>query len=301
MTTLNTTSTETPNAEHAELDTYDTRAMVEAFVDDQTQAVAAVLAVADVIAHAVEAALPRIRNGGRLLYAGAGTSGRLGLLDSVELLPTFSWPEERAVAMLAGGRDAVYRAVEGAEDNREEGVRDVDAVAATANDVLLAIAASGSTPYALGAIEAAKRRGALTIGFANNSNAAVTLDADIGITLDTGSEVISGSTRLKAGTSQKIALNAFSSSLMVRLNKVYGNLMVDVKPTNAKLIRRCVSLTMLATACDEATARATLTRCEYHVKTAIVMIKRAVDASDARAMLDRVDGSVRCALVATVG
>lgn len=301
MTILNTTGTEMPNAEHAELDTYDTRAMVEAFVDDQTQAVAAVLAVAGEIARAVEAALPRIKAGGRLIYVGAGTSGRLGLLDSVELLPTFSWPSERAIAVLAGGREAVYRAVEGAEDDRDRGAKDLSELSPRQSDVVLAIAASGSTPYALGAIGAAKAADALTIGFANNANAAITSDADIGITLDTGSEVISGSTRLKAGTSQKIALNAFSSSLMVRLNKVYGNLMVDVKPTNAKLIRRCVNLTMVATGCDEVRARATLERCEFHVKTAIVMIERALDATTARALLDRVDGSVRRALLSVAG
>jgi N-acetylmuramic acid 6-phosphate etherase len=161
---------------------------------------------------------------------------------------------------------------------------------------VIVLAASGSTPYALGAIDAARDRGALTIGFANNPNAAVTRAAEIGITLDTGPEVISGSTRLKAGTSQKIALNAFSSSLMVRLNKVYGNLMVDVKPTNAKLIRRCVNLTMLATECDEAKARETLEQCDYHVKTAIVMIRRSVDAAAARSLLDACNGSVRLAL-----
>jgi N-acetylmuramic acid 6-phosphate etherase len=300
MIIANTTSTETPNPEHAELDSYDTRAMVEAFVDDQTQAVAAVMAVADGIARAVEAALPRIKAGGRLIYVGAGTSGRLGLLDSVELLPTFSWPSERALAVLAGGREAVFRAVEGAEDDRDGGARELLELGPTPNDVVLAVAASGSTPYALGAIAAAKASGALTIGFANNADAAVTREAHIGITLDTGSEVISGSTRLKAGTSQKIALNAFSSSLMVRLNKVYGNLMVDVKPTNAKLIRRCVNLTMLATGCDEARARATLEQSEFHVKTAIVMIERAIGVATARALLDRVDGSVRHALLSAL-
>jgi N-acetylmuramic acid 6-phosphate etherase len=297
MKSLTTTNTETPHAEHAELDTYDTYAMVEAFADDQAQAVAAVVSVAAHIARAVDAAVPKIRAGGRLIYVGAGTSGRLGLLDSVELLPTFSWPEDRALAVLAGGREAVYRAVEGAEDDEARGMRDVDALVPTADDVVIAIAASGSTPYVLGGIAAAKREGALTIGFANNEGAKVTAHAEIGITLDTGPEVISGSTRLKAGTAQKIALNSFSSSLMVRLNKVYRNLMVDVKPTNAKLIRRCVNLTMLATGCDEARAKAALEQCDYHVKTAIVMLEKSVDASEARARLDRVEGSVRRALV----
>lgn len=296
MSTHALPSTETPNETHADLDTYDTASMVAAFVDDQHHAVEAVRKAASSLANAVEAAAPRIARGGRLIYVGAGTSGRLGLLDSVELLPTFSWPDERAIALLAGGREAVYRAVEGAEDDEVQGGADFEATRPTINDVLIAIAASGSTPYVLGAIGAAKRAGVLSIGLANNVGSLVTERADLGITLDTGSEVISGSTRLKAGTSQKIALNAFSSSLMVRLNKVYGNLMVDVKPTNAKLVRRCLNLTMLATGCDEATARATLERSSYHVKTAIVMIEKAVDVTTARAMLDRVDGSVRRAL-----
>lgn len=293
-------STETPNEAHASLDTYDTLSMIGAFVDDQANAVTAVKNIAADLARAVDAAVPNISRGGRLIYAGAGTSGRLGLLDSVELLPTFSWESERAIALLAGGKNAVYRAVEGAEDSREQGVRDFEEVRPSANDVLLAIAASGSTPYVLGAIDAARRANVLSIGFANNADAAVTKTADIGITLDTGSEVISGSTRLKAGTAQKIALNSFSSALMVRLNKVYGNLMVDVKPTNAKLIRRCVNLTMLATGVDEATAKQTLEHCEYHVKTAIVMIRRHVSAEAARALLSAVDGSVRRALAEPV-
>jgi N-acetylmuramic acid 6-phosphate etherase len=288
--------TETPNSVHEALDTYTTAAMVSAFIDDQHSAVAAVAAAAADIARAVDAAVPRIQSGGRLVYVGAGTSGRLGLLDSVELTPTFSWPEERAVALLAGGREAVYRAVEGAEDSAEQGASDVKTANIGRDDVVILVAASGTTPYVLGAIEAARHAGALTIGIANNPNAPVTQNAEIGITLDTGAEIISGSTRLKAGSAQKIALNTFSSSLMVKLNKVYGNLMVDVKPTNVKLIRRCVNLTMYATQCDEATARTALEQCEHHVKTAIVMIKRNVNATQAKALLASVDGSVRRAL-----
>ncbi len=288
--------TETPNERYSAIDTYATSDMVAAFIDDQNRAIDAVRGAADDLARAIDAAVPRIAAGGRLIYAGAGTSGRLGLLDSVELLPTFSWESERAIALLAGGKEAVYKAVEGAEDSRELGERDLAGLSPTKLDVVLVVAASGTTPYALGALAAAKLAGALTIGFANNANTPVILSSDIGITLATGSEVISGSTRLKAGTAQKIALNTFSSSLMVRLNKVYGNLMVDVKPTNAKLIRRCVNLTVLAAAVDERVARQALEESDYHVKTAIVMIRRAVDAKSARALLARFDGSVRRAL-----
>ncbi len=291
-----TLRTETPSEGHRELDTYATEAMVNAFVEDQHNAVAAVRAAAADIARAADAALPRIQRGGRLIYVGAGTSGRLGLLDSVELLPTFSWPSSRAVALLAGGREAIYRAIEGAEDSKDQGAVDIKTAKVNADDVVILIAASGTTPYVLGAIEAARAVGALTIGIANNPDALVTRNAEIGITLDTGSELISGSTRLKAGSSQKIALNTFSSALMVKLNKVYGNLMVDVKPTNVKLIRRCVNLTMLATKCTEDIAREALDQCDYHVKTAIVMIQRRVDATHAKALLSQFDGSVRRAL-----
>ncbi len=290
--------TESIHPEHGALDRYDTAKLVSALVDDQLHAVAAVQAAAPLIARAVDAALARIQAGGRLLYAGAGTSGRLGVLDSVELGPTFGWPAERAVAMLAGGAPAMFVAVEGAEDDRERGAADLLARGPTRNDVLLAIAASGATPYVLGALDAARSAGALTIGLANSPGAPVASQAEIGIVLDTGPEVISGSTRLKAGTAQKIALNSFSSSLMVRLNKVYGNLMVDVRATNAKLLGRALRLTMLASGAGEAAAGAALSASGQRVKVAVVMLKAGVDAARAQALLDAAQGSVHEALAA---
>jgi N-acetylmuramic acid 6-phosphate etherase len=269
---------------------------VDAFVSDQLDAVRAVQAASVEIAAAVEAAVPRIRAGGRLIYAGAGTSGRLGLLDSVELFPTFSWPAERAIALLAGGAEALYKAVEGAEDSHEQGVTDVASVNTSANDVVIVIAASGATPYALGALAGARAAGALSIGIANNPDAPVTKNADCGITISTGSEIISGSTRLKAGTAQKITLNTLSSAIMVRLNKIYGNLMVDVKPTNAKLIRRTVRLTVLATGCTDEKAAAVLKEADHHVKLAIVAIKKNLSIGEAQRLLDAADGSIRHAL-----
>lgn len=289
--------TEAPCEAHPELDQYPLLELVNAFIDDQVNAVAAVRAASNDIARAVDAALPRIEAGGRIIYAGAGTSGRLGLLDSVELYPTFSWPHDRAIAVLAGGAEALYRAVEGAEDSRELGANDIAALNVATNDVVLVLTASGTTPYALGAIDEARRRGALAIGISNNAGAPVTAAAEIGITLDTGSEIISGSTRLKAGTAQKIALNTFSSALMVKLNKVYGNLMVDVKPSNKKLIARTVRLTMLATGCDEALATQTLEACGYHVKTALVAIKKQVSVTEATTRLMRANGSVHDAML----
>jgi N-acetylmuramic acid 6-phosphate etherase len=198
----------------------------------------AVQAAAPQLALAVDAALPRIRAGGRLVYVGAGTSGRLGVIDSVELPPTFSWPRDRAIGVLAGGERAMFAAVEGAEDDPILGAADLRALGPTTQDVVLLIAASGSTPYAMGALGEARKAGALTIGLANNPGAPLIEQADIGILLDTGTEMISGSTRLKAATAQKIALNLLSTRVMSELGHIYQGLMVDMMPSNQKLVLR---------------------------------------------------------------
>jgi N-acetylmuramic acid 6-phosphate etherase len=289
--------TELPSQEHTGLDQYPVAELVGTLIADQFNALDAVRGAAAVIAAAVDAAVPRIAAGGRLIYVGAGTSGRLGVLDGVELHPTFSWPHERALSLLAGGKGAMFQAVEGAEDNREQGGLDMAGLRPQANDVVMLLAASGTTPYVLGALDVARASGALTIGIANNGGAPVAIRAEFGITLDTGPEVISGSTRLKAGTSQKIVLNTISSAIMVRLNKVYGNLMVDMKATNAKLVRRAVALTMHVTGADEASARAVLEQCGFHVKVAIVALIRKRSVADAQALLEQTHGSVRAALL----
>jgi N-acetylmuramic acid 6-phosphate etherase len=288
--------TETPSQSHQDLDLYPLDQLLAAFIDDQTAAVDALRAAAPQLALAVGRALPRMLAGGRLIYAGAGTSGRLGVLDSVELYPTFSWPRERALAILAGGPSAMFVAVEGAEDDAIQGAADLLALQPGVNDVVLLLAASGATPYVLGALQEARKAGALTIGFANNPDAPLTEQAEIGILLDTGAEVISGSTRLKAGSAQKMALNSFSSALMVRLNKVYGNLMVDLKPTNAKLVRRALALTLAATGADPDKAGAVLQDCGFHVKVAIVALRKDINIAQARSALDVAGGSVRQAL-----
>ena len=288
--------TESPAAEHPDLDLYDTPQLLAALVASQQQAVDAVMSVREGLAQAVDAALPRIRAGGRLLYAGAGTSGRLGLLDSVELHPTFSWPHERAQALIAGGPGALLRSVEGAEDDAAQGAADMITLAPGPCDVVLLLAASGTTPWALGALRAAREAGAMTIGLANNPGSPLAAQAEIGLTLDTGPELVSGSTRLKAGTAQKIALNAFSTALMVRLHKVHGNLMVDLRPTNAKLRRRAVRLAALASGASEDAAQQVLLQAHWRVKTAIVALRRGVDVSEAQRLLDAVHGSVRAAL-----
>ena len=198
------TKTEAPHPQHAELDQYPAQQMLDAFVDDQLQAVQAVRASTADLARAVQAAVPRLAAGGRLIYVGAGTSGRLGMLDSVELHPTFSWPRDRSIALLAGGLVAMRESVEGAEDDFDKGAADMLAARADKNDVVLAIAASGSTPYVLGALGRARSLGALTIGIANNTGSPLAAQAEIGVTLDTGPEVISGSTRLKRGRHRRL-------------------------------------------------------------------------------------------------
>ena len=288
--------TESIDARYPNLDQFTTPDLVAALVEDQRNAVEAVVRAASAISSAVDQAVVRLSRGGRLIYAGAGTSGRLAFLDAAELTPTFSWPASRALVCMAGGQDAVFKAVEGAEDNLEAGRADVSRLNPAQDDVIIGIAASGTTPYVLGAFIAGKSVGALTIGIANNADTPVLAACDLPIALLTGPEVISGSTRLKAGSAQKMTLNALSSGIMVRLNKVYGNLMVDLQATNAKLIQRAIRLTTIATGSSPPDARAALEACGWNVKTAIVMLKAELNAADARECLDRVQGSVRQAL-----
>ena len=290
--------TESPHPAHEDLDAYASDDLVRAFVEDQEGALAAVRAAAPALAAAVDAALPRLRAGGRLVHVGAGTSGRLGVLDGVELLPTFSWPTYRSVGLLAGGPRAMFVSVEGAEDDGPQGAADVRTADVGAHDVVLLVTASGSTPYTLGAARAATEAGALTLGMANNVDAPLLRLVDHPVLLDTGPEVISGSTRLKAGTAQKIALNTLSSALMVRLHKVYGNLMVDVQASNAKLRQRALMLTMRATGAATGPAAAALAASGGQVKTAIVMLKAGCDATRAQALLAANEGSIRLALAA---
>lgn len=293
-----TATTEGINPLTADLDLLPTEALVRAFADDQLNAVAAVQRAAPQIADAVERITERLVNGGRLLYAGAGTSGRLAYLDSSELTPTFGWPPERVGVAMAGGREAVFKAVEGAEDDFDLGWRDTRSLAVSNSDALIGIAASGMTPYVLGALDAASSVGALTIGFSNNPQTLVLEHCDCPVLLETGAEIISGSTRLKAGTAQKIALNTLSSAVMVRLHKVYGNLMVDVQATNVKLRQRAVRLTWLASDASEADATTALEESDWHVKTAIVMLCNNLSVLEAKSLLEGCNGSVRAALLA---
>lgn len=288
--------TEGVHPDHPDLDRLSVPELVRVLADDQLGAVRAVQDAAPMIARAVDLALPRLRRGGRLVYVGAGTSGRLGVLDATELTPTFSWPPARAVPLIAGGSRAIREAVEGAEDDQAAGATDVRAAGVGPDDVLIGIAASGTTPYVLGAVEAGRRAGAVTVGVSNNPGTPLLTAVDCPVLLDTGPEVISGSTRLKAGTAQKIALNTFSSAVMVRLGKVYGNLMVDVKATNAKLEGRAVRLVGHATGADEARATEALVQSGWSVKTAVVSLLLGVSCDEAAARLDAHGGHARAAL-----
>lgn len=281
---------------YAGLDTLPGEAVLDLLVGSQARAAEAVRRALPALGAAVAAAVPRLERGGRLVYVGAGTSGRLGALDAAELPPTFSWPRERAVALLAGGPRAMTEAIEGAEDEAGAGEADLLALAPTPDDVVLAVAASGGTPYAIAAARAARARGALTVGLANNPGAGLLEAAEHPVLLETGPEVVSGSTRLCAGTAQKIALNAFSTAAMVGLGKVYGNLMVDLKATNAKLRRRAVRLAVAATGAGEDEAQAALLAAGWSVKTAIVMLRLRLGSQEAEARLAAVGGRTRAAL-----
>ena len=292
MVELQKIATEQRNPSTMNIDSLSTLEMVRLINREDHKVAEAVSLVADKIAQAVDVIADRLSKGGRLIYCGAGTSGRLGILDAVECPPTYSTEPEMVQGLIAGGYPAIFKAVEGAEDSRELGVQDLKGIGFGAGDVLVGIAASGRTPYVLGAMEYARDLGAATISVTCCPGSALDNFADIGIAPAPGPEVVTGSTRMKSGTAQKMVLNMLSTGAMIKLGKVYGNLMVDVKPSNEKLIRRCVTIVCTAAECDEATAVAALEACEYRPKTAIVMVLCGVTAEEARAMLEKADGRI---------
>ncbi|GAA4735215.1 N-acetylmuramic acid 6-phosphate etherase [Isoptericola chiayiensis] len=259
----------------------------------------AVDAVADVLpdlATVVDAAAARFRRGGSVHYFGAGTSGRLGVLDASELMPTYNLEPGRVVGHIAGGREALVRAVEDAEDSAAEGQRDAAGIGP--DDVVIGLAASGTTPYVGGALDAARRAGAYTVLVSSNPGAPLAAGVDTNLVLRTGPEVVTGSTRLKAGTAQKLVLNSFSTALMIAVGRTYGNLMVSVVATNAKLRERTVRILREATDLDEDAARFLLERSDGELKTAIVVALGDVDPDRARELLRETGASVRGALAA---
>jgi N-acetylmuramic acid 6-phosphate etherase len=245
------------------------------------------------IAQAVDAIVTALANGGRLIYIGAGTSGRLGILDAVECLPTYSVPPEQVMGMIAGGEQAITHSVEGAEDSYEGGANDLRQAGLTERDVVVGIAASGRTPYVLGALAYAAEVGAVTVGMSCNVPAPVLDAAQIKIGLPVGPEVVTGSTRMKAGTTQKMVLNMLSTASMVKSGKVYGNLMVDVQATNEKLVERARRIIQQVTGVDDETAARLLHDSGGSAKVAIVMARRDVNAEQAKALLAAKGGHLR--------
>src|SRR5437868_849244 len=288
-------STERPSPRFSEIDSWEPADSLEAMIDGQFAAVAAVRAARSSIENAAKAMEARLRYRGRLVYVGAGTSGRLAVQDGAELMPTFSWPLERLLLVMAGGPSAFTRSIEGAEDKIEDGVLLLREYRVDSNDVVIAVAASGTTPFTLACLREAKHCGALTIGIANNRGTPILKESDHPIWLDTGSEPIAGSTRLIAGTAQKITLNLLSSLLMILLGRVYGGLMVDVQATNEKLMRRSEDIVMRLAGGTRAEARDALGRARGSVKLAI-LLRRGCDIKSATALLERGGGQLRKAL-----
>ncbi len=258
---------------------------------------AAVATQAEAIARAIEGVTERMRRGGRLIYIGAGTSGRLGVLDAAECPPTFSTPPELVVGLIAGGPPALVRAVEGAEDDPALGRRDLDSVSLSAADAVMGIATSGRTPYVMGGLARGRELGALTIGLVCNGRAELADLCDILIAPEVGPEIIAGSTRLKAGTATKLVLNMITTATMVQLGKTYGNLMVDLRATNSKLLVRARRLVARLASVTEEEAERLLAACDGDLKTAVVAQTRGVPPEEARKILARVQGRLREALM----
>jgi N-acetylmuramic acid 6-phosphate etherase len=263
--------------------------ILEAMIEGQFAAVAAVRAARPALAEAALAIEPRLRDGGRLTYAGAGTSGRLAVQDGAELTPTFSWPQERLLLLIAGGREALVQSVEGAEDESEEAIRLVERCEIDRHDVLIAVAASGTTPFTLACLREAKQRGALTVAIANNRDTPLLAEADHPIWLDTGPEPIAGSTRMKAGTAQRIALNLLSSLVMIRLGRVYRGLMVDLKAVNKKLIWRGEKILLELSGRSREEVHEALQQAGGNLKTALLLLE-GCDLEEAARMLNRSGG-----------
>jgi N-acetylmuramic acid 6-phosphate etherase len=296
LSTLGTLGTETRNERTADLDGMPVTDLLTAMNDEDQTVALAVRRALPRIAEAVQAAEASLRRGGRLIYLGAGTSGRIGLLDAVECPPTFGTAPEQVMGLLAGGPGAFITAVEGAEDDPRGAVTDLEAAGLGPADVLVGLAASGRTPYVVGGLEYARGIGAATVSVACNAGAEVSRHADIAIEVVTGPEVLTGSTRLKAGTAEKLVCNMLSTATMVRLGKVYGNLMVDVRATNAKLVDRARRIVVQATGADPRDAERALEAAGGHAKTAIMMLLGGMTVEQAAEALRRGDGSIRSAL-----
>ena len=288
--------TERRSDAHRDLDLWDTRDIVAAMNDLDGGVIEAVRARTDEISAAIEVIVESLRAGGRLIYAGAGSAGRLGVLDAAECGPTFSVEPGKVLAVVAGGADAVARAVEAAEDDYDAGCDAISMLGTGPDDVVVGISASGRTPYVLGAIETARARGASTVGIANNEDSPLSSLAHVGIDIVTGPELVAGSTRLKAGTAQKLVLNMLSTISMIRLGRTYGNLMIDVRVSNDKLRARAAAIISEITGASTDDAVRALDAAGGQAKTAVVMVAAGLDADAAAALLLAHDGHLRSAL-----
>ncbi|GAB2753541.1 N-acetylmuramic acid 6-phosphate etherase [Streptomyces bullii] len=298
---LESLTTEAFRPELAGIDRLPTLDIARLMNDEDATVAGAVARRLPEIAAAIDALAARMARGGRLVYAGAGTAGRLGVLDASECPPTFNTDPAQVVGLIAGGPQALVTSVEGAEDSGELAGADLDALRVGPDDTVVGISASGRTPYAIGAVEHARARGALTIGLACNSGSALAAAADHGIETVVGPELLTGSTRLKAGTAQKLVLNMLSTITMIRLGKTYGNLMVDVRASNDKLRARSRRIVALATGAGEDEIERALAATDGEVKNAILTILAEVDGPTAARLLQESDGHLRAALAAATG
>jgi N-acetylmuramic acid 6-phosphate etherase len=284
------------NPNTLDLDTRPTQELLRVINQEDKKVAEAVSSQLSQIACAVDTIVAAFKKGGRLIYIGAGTSGRLGVLDAVECRPTFSVPDDMVVGLIAGGERALTHAVEGAEDNIEQGKIDLQEIQLNANDVVVGIAASGRTPYVIGALEYANNTGCRTVCLVCNPNAPLLKIAHTGICVAVGPECLTGSTRMKSGSAQKLVLNMLSTASMVKIGKVYENLMVDVNATNHKLEARAIRIVMQATACSVEQAQTALAKAENSAKLAILMVLTNSSAQQVRRLLDDADGFLRNAL-----
>ena len=290
------TRTEQRNPRTRGLDTKSTIEILRVLNHEDQRVALAVQRVLPQIARAVDAIVKSFRKGGRLVYIGAGTSGRLAVLDAAECPPTFGVAPAIVQALIAGGAKALTGAVEGAEDSARDAVRDLRARRLKPNDIVVGIAASGTTPYVLSALSFARKRGATTIALTSNRKAPIARSAQIVIATEGGPEIVTGSTRLKAGTSQKLVLNMLSTAAMVRLGHVYDNLMIDVALTNEKLRQRGLRILAEASGADPSAVKHALRQSGHNLRAALVMLKNGVDAKAARARLSLAKGNLRLAL-----
>lgn len=290
---LSSLETESVNPATLDLDKFSTSELVRVINAEDARVAGAVQQALPEISSAIDAIAARMRRGGRLIYIGSGTSGRLGVLDASECPPTFGVSSSLVVGLIAGGDSALRQSVEAAEDRPEQGGADLQEINLGPDDCVVGLTASGRTPYVLGGLDYARSTGALAVGVACNKPSVITSHADIAILAEVGPEILSGSTRLKSGTAQKMILNMLSTAVMVRLGKTYGNLMVDLRPSNTKLRERALRLFCQITGCDEKGAKVVLESCNWEVKTAIVAYRLGCRPEEARRRLDLVGGFVR--------